>query len=372
MKLHTANKYLSSLPDVAEKGLGARFDALLEATCAALGIDVVSSALLAVSGKEYSYVCRAIASSLDHAGYGAALINLDPDAPAEELVKLAHVNVSDDDAAQVVTVIRRSAAALGITPTRVEAKLLCGLALCSRNGSKNIILGFDAARIPRAFCDILPLARTVVLLPSDAGVSDSSAIVRKGVLEVISAPRGEDEYRVISSTCAKVNCRHSVIARTAIASLTLTYKGIEFSYREREYAMRGHSESLAIGAVAAILASCALGRRGFKINESDVAAILSDVSVDYGCKVESYNPCVIGLVCRNRAEARQTRNDAEKVCAHFGKSACFFSEFNGDAELESAFNLCASDDRALCVEGTPRFVRNVMNVIAEWISPSVK
>lgn len=372
MKLHTANKYLSSLPRKSEKGLVARFDALREATLTAVGADVALTVLLTVSGEEHSFVCRAAMAALAHAGYNAALISLDPEAPLEEMVHIGKNAVSDDEAAQVATAVRQAAVSLGITPTLIEAKLLCALALCSRKGCKNVIVGFDPMNIPHAFYDIFPSARTVALLPSEASVSESSSIVRKGVLEVISAPRGEEEYRAISAVCAKVNCRHSVISRSAVASPTLTYKGIEFLYKDRKYSMRGHSESMIAEAVAAILAARALERRGFKISEGDVGAILPDVAVEYGCRIVSYNPCVIALVCRNGRPSPQIRSDAERVCAHFDKPLRLFSEFSGDTELEDAFGSCYSGECALCVEGTPHFVRDTLNALEGWISPPVK
>ena len=367
MKLHTANKYLSSLPNIAEKGLGARFDTLREATFAALGVDTAFSVLLTAAGEEHFYVCRAVTAALAHAGHKAAMISLDPDAPVEELVELENGNVSDDEAAQVATAVRKAAAALGLTPTHIEAKLLCALLLCCCKGYRNVILGFDPMRVPHTFYDIFPLARAVAVLPSEASVPDACAIVRKGVLEVISAPRGEDEYRAISSVCAKVNCRHSVVSRSAITSSSFTYKGIEFSYKDSQYAMRGHSESMITAAASAVLAACALGRRGFKISEVDVSAVLPDVSPKYGCKVESYNPCIVALACRNVSSSPKLRSDAESVCAHFGKPSRFFSEFNGDAELKAAFDSCYRGECALCVEGDRDFVRKTLKTLSEWI-----
>ena len=372
MKLHTANKYLLSLPRVAEKGLGARFRALQEAAFAAFGIDRAVSVLLTVSGDEHSYVCRAVTAAFAHTGQSVAIVSLDPDASAAEIVKLGGNNASDDEAAHVVTVIRQSAASLGITPTVIEAKLLCGLALCALKGCKNVILGFEPTRVPRAFYDIVPLSRTVALLPSAVSVSDSAAIVRKGVLEVISSPRGEDEYRAISAVCASVNCRHSVISRSAVAASALTYKGIEFSYKERKYAMRGHSESMITAALSAVLAACALERRGVKISESDVRATLPDVSVEHGCRIVSYNPCVLVAVCRNGESFARLDADVERVCAHLGKIPRSFSALDDTAELESAFSACQDGECALCVKGDAGFVEKTLNTLAKWISPPVK
>lgn len=372
MKLHTANKYLSSLPQRAEKGIATRFDALREAVLTALGIEGVSPVLLTVSGEEHSYVCRAAVAALAHAGHRAALICLDPRAPAEELVRLGQSSVADDEVAEVVTVIRRMASGLGVTPTIIEAKILCALALCGRRGLKNIILGFDPSRVTRAFFDIIPPSRTVALLPSEASAADSAAIVRKGVLEVISAPRGEDEYRAISAVCAAVNCRHSVISRSAVASSAFTYRGIEFSYKERQYALRGHSESMITAALSAVLTACALERRGFKINEADVREILPNVAVEYGCRIVSYNPCIVAAVCRNGAPSSQIDGDLERVCAHLDKAVRVFSVREDIAELDAAFQACRDGECALCVKGDADFVRNTLKALSEWIAPPVK
>lgn len=372
MKLHTANKYLSSLPQVSEKGMAARFASLRESTFAALGADAAFSILLIVSGEEHSYVCRATAAALAYAGHSATLLNLDPSAPAEALVRIGQSHAGDDEVAEVVTAIRQSAIALGLTPTMIEAKLLCALALCSRKGCKNIILGFDPSRVSRAFFDIIPPSRTVALLPSEASAADSVAIVRKGVLELISAPRGEEEYRAISAVCAAVNCRHSVISRSAITSPALTYRGIEFFYKNRKYAIRGHSESMIMAALSSVLAACALERRGFKISESDVGATLPDVAVEYGCRIASYNPCVVAVICRNGTLSPQLKSDVERICSYFNKTPYVFSAHEGGGTLDATLQLCQGDEYALCIEGDAAFVQKNLNVLSEWIAHSQK
>lgn len=373
MKLHTANKYLSSLPTEAGKGLRARFDALCKNVFSALELEVPTSAVLAVVGEEYSYTCRAVASAMEHAGHRVAIVALSSDSPAEALVKIGKKSVADDTVAEAVTELRRAASALGVIPTQTEARIVCSLALCGLMGCKNIIFGFDTPQISRAFYELLPLARVVAILPSEAGAADSCAIVRRGVQEVVSVLHGEDEYRAVSAVCASVNCRHNVVSASAISSQILTYKGIEFSFKDHRYALRGHSLGMVTSACAAVLVICALKRRGMNISEADIEATLPSVVSEHGCTIVSYNPCIITLTCREGVRKVQLLNDVERVCALLDKRVYVCSQFGGEISLEEGVALCREHaDTALCVEGDASFVQKALAIISECISNTVK
>jgi hypothetical protein len=364
MKLHTASKYLLSLPKEAEKGSRARFSSLRDAVFCAFGFDPTDSVLLAALGEEHSYVCRAVSSSLMHAGYRVAVVNADPLCPPEEMVKVCGERVGDDVISEVITEVRKSAKSLGVVPTAFEAGLICRLVLCRLSECKNVILGLDPAAVPKEDCALVPFSKTVVLLPSEMGVAGGRAAVRRGTLEVISAPRGEDEYRSASAICAAVNCRHSVIAKGIVKLQNFSYKGILFSYKDHEYLLSGHSESMLMNASAAVQAVRSLERQGLNVSEADVQATLPDIVSECGCKVVSYNPCVISAVCRSDGQAGRFLKDAEAICARLNKNICVFSEFSGENALERIFECGLDENIALCVEGREEFVRKALAEIS--------
>ena len=364
MKLHTASKYLLSLPRESEKGSRTRFASLRDAVFGAFGFDSTESVLLVALGEEHSYVCRAVSSSLMHAGYRVAVVNADPSRPAEEMVKVCGERLGDDAIAQVITEVRKAALALGVVPTAFEAGLISSLILCRLSECKNVLLGLDPSSVLKEDCGLVPFSKTVVLLSSEAGVASGRAAVRRGTLEVISAPQGEDEYRSASSICAAVNCRHSVIAKGIVKLQNFSYKGILFSYKDHEYLMSGHAESMLMNAAAAVQAVRALERQGLNVSESDAQAALPGVTQECGCKVISYNPCVISAVCRSDGQSGRFLKDADAICARLNKNICVFSEFSEENALERIFEYGLDENVALCVEGREEFVRKSLAEIS--------
>ena len=365
MKLHTAKKYLSALSTQPLKSVTDDFEALKKEVFACLGADAPKGVLMAVSGEEYSYVCRVVAAALATVGFRTAVLNYDISLPIEKTVSIDGRSPSDDDFANTLSLIRDCAKRLGLEPTSYEAVLLCGLVLCKKQGIKNIILGFNGADVSALLCEIIPLPKTAVILPPQR----SFAFVRRGVSEIISAPRREEEYRSVSAVCASVNCRHSVIAKGMVDVGAPSYRGIGFSYKKEIYFADTHSCSMLVYAATAIEAVKALERQGMAVGEKDVAAVLPAVRVNNGCRILSYNPYVILALSARDEISDQLAEDIKTLCDLSSKSALVISK-DCEKSLVEAYSevLSQKNELALCVVGNRAFIEDSRKQLWEWLS----
>jgi folylpolyglutamate synthase/dihydropteroate synthase len=365
MKLHTAKKYLSALPAEPQRSVSDSFEVLKKEVFACLGADAPKGVLMAVSGEEYSYVCRVVAATLAYVGSRSAVLSYDISLPIEETVSIDGRPPSDDDFANTLSLIRDCAKKSGCEPTSYEVVLLCGLVLCKKHGIKNIILGFNGAEVSAPLCEIIPLPKIAVILPPQG----SFDFIRRGVSEIISAPRREEEYRSASAVCASVNCRHSVIAKGMVDVGATSYRGIDFLYKKELYFADTHSCSMLVFAATAIEAVKALERQGMAVSEKEVAAVLPSVRVNSGCRILSYNPCVILALSGHDEISDQLLEDIKTLCDLSAKTSLVITK-DCEKSLFDAYSevLAQKNDMALCVVGDRAFIENSRKQLWEWLS----
>jgi len=56
-----------------------------------------------------------------------------------------------------------------------------------------------------------------------------------GIEEIISAPQDQEAYKIISDSCAAVNCRLTIPAKSELEIKKLSLSGSEFTYRSKDY-----------------------------------------------------------------------------------------------------------------------------------------
>ena len=117
--------------------------------------------------------------------------------------------------------------------------------------------------------------------------------IHRGIREIISAPQNRDAYKIISDTCATVNCRLTIPARNNFEILTLNLGGTKFSYKGNEYSLRLCGKFETTNALVAIESAEMLLRCGYKISNEHVKSGLAAVLAPCKFEILSLSPTII-------------------------------------------------------------------------------
>ncbi len=131
--------------------------------------------------------------------------------------------------------------------------------------------------------------------------------VTRGVQEIISAPQDQEAYRILSDTCASVNCRLTLALKSAITVQKLTLRETEFSYKNNFYSLNLCGKFQIINATVVIETLEMLSRRGFDIPSKATHSGLSSLNIPSKFEVLSVMPLII-------ADSTHTPVAIEKVC----------------------------------------------------------
>ena len=224
-----------------------------------------------------------------------------------------------------------------ITPTKNELIFLVAL-LAMRDAGCDICLiecdhnGVDPTKIlappeTTVICGTIPEENTKETLRI-------RSYIVNGISEVISAPQDSETYKIISSACAKVNCRLSVPTRSMLEITKLNLGGSEFIYREEKYRLGLCGRFQIHNATTVIETVRSLNRSGMNISYDAVRKGLSSISINSKFEAISVLPTII-VDSTHKTEAVGT------MCA----TICDFKE-----QLGKDIKLCISPDAPLISE----------------------
>lgn len=206
-------------------------------------------------------------------------------------------------------------------PTKSEVFLLVSLLFYARCGCDICIVesahnDFD----PSLFLKPPFLAVICGAIPS-VDVKQSFKIksyIQRGVMEVTSAPQDTVAYKMISDTCASVNCRLSIPIRASLTVNQLSLIGTLFTYGGETYKLNLCGRFQVTNAITAIEALKVLRRHGYQISADDEKRGLAAVRLHSRFEVLSVEPTII-------ADSTYKDEAVETVC----ESLFDFSEMTG-------------------------------------------
>ena len=183
---------------------------------------------------------------------------------------------------------------VSIRPTKNELIFLTALLAFADKGCELCLIESDHNGVDPS--KILPPPETAVIcgtIPPEntKEISRIRSYISSGIREVISAPQDIETRNIISSACAKINCRLSVPTRFDVERLS--FAGSEFSYSGKSYKLSICGKFQLQNAVTAIEVAKSLGRTGTKISDEAVSRGLSSVSIPSKFEALSVSPTII-------------------------------------------------------------------------------
>lgn len=117
--------------------------------------------------------------------------------------------------------------------------------------------------------------------------------ISHGIQEIVSAPQNQISYRVISETCAAINCRLTIPTKNELIIHRLSLSGSEFSYKNVDYRL-GLCENFQITNATVVLEVIdMLARRGYVLSQEKILQGLAQLKIPAKFEVLSVSPTMI-------------------------------------------------------------------------------
>ena len=177
-----------------------------------------------------------------------------------------------------------------------------------------------------------------VLLPPPFAVAICGAIPSKnqseiqrirsyishGIEEIISAPQDYEAFNVISSTCASVNCRLTIPAKSELEIKQISLKGSVFTYKGADYKLSICGKFQISNAIFVIELINRLSLRGYSVNFDQIYNGLKNVKLPAKFEVLSIKPTIIAdsthsdvaisAVCESMSDFRNVIGSKINLC----------------------------------------------------------
>ena len=145
-----------------------------------------------------------------------------------------------------------------------------------------------------------------------------------GIQEIVSAPQDQDAYRLISDTCAAVNCRLTIPAKTKLDIKKITLGGSEFSYKGKKYKIGLCGKFEISNAIFVLELLERLAIRGYGLTDAQIETGLKNTRIPGKFEVLSIIPTIIAdsthsevaisAVCESMSEFRSTIGSKIRLC----------------------------------------------------------
>lgn len=205
--------------------------------------------------------------------------------------------------------------------TQGEILLLCALILYKeKNCNLCIIESSNTDNDPSLFLKPPSAAVICGAIPNSdpTQMARIKTYIQRGIKEVISAPQDPLSYKMISDSCAAINCRLSVPIRSQLILKQLSLIGTTFIYNSEEYRLGLCGRFQTTNAITVIETVKVLRRMGYNIPQDAEHRGLSSVRIRSRFEVLSVNPTII-------ADSTYKTEAIETVC----ESLFDFSEITG-------------------------------------------
>lgn len=195
-------------------------------------------------------------------------------------------------------------------PTASEILLAMALVAFRDKGCKLCFIESDHERRDPSLFMPAPFAAVICgSIPCDdkRDIARIRSYVMRGVQEIVSAPQNQEAYKILSDTCASVNCRLTLALKSAINVEKLSLRETEFSYKDNRYCLNLCGKFQIVNATVVLETAEMLTRRGFNISREAIRSGLSSLNIPSKFEVLSVMPLII-------ADSTHTPVAIETVC----------------------------------------------------------
>ncbi len=340
MTYHNAIKYILSSPQ--KNGEADSFERV-RLICERLGSPERRLKYIRFAGSNGKTVCQTMLESVLHEdGIKVGSLLMPVCAEPRENVRIGRAPISMDDTVKYVKTIAEAVNALR---SEAEASTETGAKRTDLTPTKNEMIFLVALlAFKDAGCDICLIEcehdaqdPTKMLAPPFSAIicgaipAENTREAHKirsylvsGISEVVSAPQGPDTYKIISSACARVNCRLSVPTRSMLKIERMTLGGSEFTYRGEKYSLSLCGRFQINNATTVIEAVRMLNRSGASISPETLRRGLSRVNIKSKFETLSILPTIIsdsthkveavGAMCETLADFMTQTGEKMKLC----------------------------------------------------------
>ena len=355
MTYHNAVKYITSAP--TKTGVSESLERI-KLLCERLGSPENRLPYIRFAGSNGKTVCQTmLASILSESGMRVGCLLMPARTDPRENIIIDKAPLSMESTVKYVSIIASAVTALkeelasenvntsslpeaivsgktSIFPTKNEIIFLMAL-LAFRDAGCNICLiegdhnGVDPTKLlapPRTavICGTIPEENT-------KETYRIRSYLTNGIEEVISSPQDSESYKIISSACARINCRLSVPTRFMLEITRLSLGGSEFLYRGEKYKLSVCGRFQIHNAITVIEAVRSLNRQGKSISHDAVCRGLCAICEPAKFETISVSPTII-IDSTHKAEAVPTMCDT-------------LSDFKG--QIGAKLKLCIHPDASL-------------------------
>ncbi len=151
--------------------------------------------------------------------------------------------------------------------------------------------------------------------------------LQSGITEVISAPQSSDTYKIISGSCARINCRLTIPTRAMLEVKRLSLRGSEFIYKGQEYSLGLCGKFQIHNATTIIETVEMLNRSNYKIEKKAVLKGLSSITLKSKFEALSILPTIIcdsthkseavGTMCQTLADFKEQTGENIRLCISY-------------------------------------------------------
>ncbi|MBQ2999098.1 MAG: hypothetical protein IJD64_01415, partial [Clostridia bacterium] len=117
--------------------------------------------------------------------------------------------------------------------------------------------------------------------------------ISHGIQEIVSAPQNQSAYRLISETCAAINCRLTIPTKNELKIHRLSLGGSEFSYKNTDYRLSLCGRFQVTNATVVLELLDMLSRRGYTLSEEQISEGLSKLKIPAKFEIISVSPTII-------------------------------------------------------------------------------
>lgn len=145
-----------------------------------------------------------------------------------------------------------------------------------------------------------------------------------GIPEIVSAPQDKDAYRMISDTCATLNCRLTIPTRSELSVERLALRGSTFTYRGKAYSIPLCGRFQVANATVVLEILNMLARRGYPLSDEQIAQGFKQIRIPCKFEILSIAPTIIAdsthsevavePVCDSMADFADTIGKTVRLC----------------------------------------------------------
>ena len=335
MTYHNAVKYLQQAPRASEKPTS------LPVVWDALGAPQKSLKYLRLTGSNGKTICaEMLLSAFRESEYVVGSLSFPFFGDGRTNIRINSLPISTEEFTQYAETVLQTIKTLNsakkdesteasapITLSQSEILLSMALLAFREHRCTFCLIESDASfsdptlRLPAPFA-----AAICGTIPSEQKkeIQGIRSYIVHGIQEIVSAPQNQDAYRVISETCASINCRLTIPTKAELHISRLSLSGSDFSYKGEAYKMGLCGKFQITNATVVLEMINMLARRGYTLSKEQIFEGLWHTKIPSRFEILSVSPTIIvdsthtesaiAAVCDSLADFQSVLGKTLRLC----------------------------------------------------------